>query len=151
MGKTCSGISKCSCYISTFLFFRFNKNIQNQPFSPTQFKLHIIHYYLWFLVVSFYLFNFFHFQSYSVIVCFAGLLEKTLRKMRCFFSILILFFFHQIQNVKKITQVQQCVIVQIQMESVKVQNRLCAHPYFEKKEKGRKGEEKERGGRGQEI
>ena len=37
------------------------------------------------------------------------------------------------------------------MESVTIQNRLCAHPCFETKEKGRKGEEKDRGGGGQEI
>lgn len=38
------------------------------------------------------------------------------------------------------------------MESVKVQNRLCVYPCSETKDKGRKGEEKERGGEGgQEI
>ena len=83
----------------------------NQQFSPTRFQLPAIHDCLWFLVVSYYLCNFLHLYSYSVIQfpLAPGLLERTLIKMEDFFGSLILFFFCQTLNVEKKKNSLRCI------------------------------------------
>lgn len=107
----------------------------NQQFSPTLFQLPAIHDCLWFLVVSYYLCNFLHLYSYSVIQfpLAPGLLERTLIKMEDFFGSLILFFFCQTLDVgkKKIHSGALAYCIANTNGICKVQNRLWALLYFE--------------------